>query len=61
MVPDPLIVFRASSSAVAVRGKCRPIRLLSWAAALYAPTIKLPRRTAYLSSEHAYAETPHGI
>ena len=42
----------------AVGGKCRPIMLLSGALPLYASTVKLPRRTDYLISAHAYAETP---
>jgi len=34
---------------VGVGGQCRPIRLLSGAEPLYAPIVKMPRRTAYLS------------
>ena len=40
---------------VAVGGKCKPIRLLSGAVRLHAPTVQLPQRTAYLI---LYAETP---
>ena len=46
---DPLLVSRfALGRAVAVGGKCRPIRLLSGAVSLYASTVNLPWRTAYL-------------
>jgi len=43
---------------VAVGSKCRPIRFLSVPVPLYAPTVKLPRRTAYHISAHAYAKIP---
>jgi len=58
---DPLLVCPfALGRPVAVGGKCRPVRLLSGAVPLYAPTVKLPRRTVYmyLISAHTYAETP---
>jgi len=46
---DPLLVSRfALGRPVAVGGKCRPIRLLSGAVTLYASTVNLPWRTAYL-------------
>ena len=60
--PRPLLVSRLSRlAAVAVRSKCRPIRLLSGAVPLCAPTVKLPWRSAYLVSIHAYGETPRVI
>jgi len=43
---------------VAVGSKCRPIRFLSVTVPLYAPTVKLPRRTAYRISAHTYAKIP---
>ena len=43
---------------MAVGGQCRPIRLLSGAEPLYAPTVKMPRRTAYLSP-HTHLPTHH--
>ena len=46
----PLLVSRFAldrSVAMGRRPKCRPIRLLSGWIPLYAPTVKLPRRTAY--------------
>ena len=46
---DPLIVSRfVLGQPVAVGSNCRSIRLLSGAVPLYAATIKLPHRTAYL-------------
>jgi len=57
----PFISRFALGRLVAVGGKCRPIRLLSGAVALYAPTVKPPSRTGYLISAHAYAKTPRVI
>jgi len=51
---DLLLVSRfALGRPVTVGGKCRPVpvRLLSGAVPLYAPTVELPRKTAYLISE----------
>jgi len=58
ILPHALISHLVLGWPVAVGGECRPIGLLSGAVLLYAPTVKLPRRTAYLISAHAsYAET----
>ena len=57
---DPLLVSPfALGRPVAVDGKCRPVRLLSGAVPLYAPTVKLPRRTVYmyLISAHTYGDS----
>ena len=62
MALDPLFVSCfALGWPVAVGSKCRRVRLLSRPAPFYAPTVKLPQRTAYLISAHAYAKTPPGI
>jgi len=57
MALDPLVVSRfALGRPVAVGDKCRPLR--GQAVPLYASTVKLLRRTAYLISAHVHAETP---
>jgi len=61
-LPHALVSHLVLGWPVAVGGECRPIGLLSAAVLLYAATVKLPRRTAYLISAHAsYAETPRVI
>ena len=60
MAFDPLVVSRfALGRPVAVGDKCRPIR--GQAVPLYASTVELLRRTAYLISAHVFAETPRVI
>jgi len=62
ILPHALVSHLVLGWPVAVGGECRPIGLLSGAVLLYAATVKLPRRTAYLISAHAsYAETPRVI